>query len=119
MATRIINEVKGVNRVVYDVTVEAAGHDRVGVSVMTARRQSRSSVSAASAALLRPRLQAAGRHNVIACVRRPIDHLTLERPEDLWKCALRALTDPAQATPVPLGPALHQNLRDAFGWAVA
>ena len=32
VATRIINEVKGVNRVVYDVTSQAAGHDRVGVS---------------------------------------------------------------------------------------
>ena len=31
VATRIINEVKGVNRVVYDVTQQAAGHDRVGV----------------------------------------------------------------------------------------
>ena len=31
VATRIVNEVKGVNRVVYDVTCEAAGHDRVGV----------------------------------------------------------------------------------------
>ena len=30
-ATRIINEVKGINRVVYDVTSQAAGHDRVGV----------------------------------------------------------------------------------------
>ncbi len=29
-ATRIINEVKGVNRVVYDVTQQAAGDDRVG-----------------------------------------------------------------------------------------
>ena len=31
VATRIINEVKGVNRVVYDVTSQAARHDRVGV----------------------------------------------------------------------------------------
>ena len=30
-ATRIINEVRGINRVVYDVTSQAAGHDRVGV----------------------------------------------------------------------------------------
>ena len=33
VATRIVNEVKGINRVVYDYTSEAAGHDRVGVSL--------------------------------------------------------------------------------------
>ena len=32
VATRIINEVKGINRVVYDYHLEAAGDDRVGVS---------------------------------------------------------------------------------------
>ncbi len=32
VATRIINEVRGINRVVYDFTSQAAGDDRVGVS---------------------------------------------------------------------------------------
>ena len=31
MSTRIINEVPGVNRVVYDISSQAAGHDRVGI----------------------------------------------------------------------------------------
>ena len=37
-ATRIINEVKGINRVVYDVTIEAAGDDRVGMIYRAAGR---------------------------------------------------------------------------------
>jgi hypothetical protein len=38
-ATRIINEVRGINRVVLRYDVEAAGHDRVGMTGN--RRQSR------------------------------------------------------------------------------
>ena len=34
-ATRIINEVSGINRVVYDVTIEAARHDRVGIVLLS------------------------------------------------------------------------------------
>ena len=33
-AARIINEVRGINRVVYDITSQAAGDDRVGVSAL-------------------------------------------------------------------------------------
>ena len=35
ISTRITNEVREVNRVVLDITVEAAGHDRVGVAQPT------------------------------------------------------------------------------------
>jgi len=45
-------------------------------------------------------LCAAGRNDVIACVRQPIDRLTLERPDDTVDVAIRALTDPAEAKPV-------------------
>lgn len=49
-------------------------------------------------------LIAAGRHDVIACVRRPIAQLTLEQPQkaDMTtiEVPLRALTEPAQANPV-------------------
>ena len=42
----------------------------------------------------------AGRHDVIACARRPLEHLTLERPDGTVDVPLRTLTDPAQAGPV-------------------
>jgi 2-dehydropantoate 2-reductase len=45
-------------------------------------------------------LRAADRHDVVACVRRPLDRLTVERAEGAIKVPLRALTDPAQAAPV-------------------
>jgi 2-dehydropantoate 2-reductase len=45
-------------------------------------------------------LAAAGRHDVIACVRRPINHLTFEHPSGTVELPLRALTDPTQAEPV-------------------
>ncbi len=45
-------------------------------------------------------LQAAANHDVIACVRRSLDHLTVERAEGVVDVPLRALTDPAHATPV-------------------
>jgi len=45
-------------------------------------------------------LRAADRHGVIACVRKPLDHLTLERPNETVAVAIRALTNPAGATPV-------------------
>lgn len=42
----------------------------------------------------------AGRHDVTACVRRPLDRLTLQRPDGTFDVPLRTLTDPAQAEPV-------------------
>lgn len=45
-------------------------------------------------------LQAAANHDVIACVRRSLDNLTVERAEGVVDVPLRALTDPAHATPV-------------------
>jgi len=44
-------------------------------------------------------LRAAVHHDVVACVRRPIERLTVERPEGTVEVALRAFTDPRQATP--------------------
>jgi len=48
-------------------------------------------------------LVAAGRHDVVACVRRPFKRLTLERPEsgkdNAVELPLHALTDPALAEP--------------------
>jgi len=45
-------------------------------------------------------LRAADRHDVIACVRRPVDRMIVERPERTFEVPLRALTDPAAAGPV-------------------
>jgi 2-dehydropantoate 2-reductase len=44
-------------------------------------------------------LAAAGRHDVVACMRRPLDRLTLDTPGGTTEVPLRALTDPAQAKP--------------------
>jgi 2-dehydropantoate 2-reductase len=44
-------------------------------------------------------LAAAGRHTVIACVRKPIGQLTLDGPDGTVEVPLRALTEPAQAAP--------------------
>jgi 2-dehydropantoate 2-reductase len=45
-------------------------------------------------------LRAADRHEVVACVRRPLDRLVVERAEGTIDVPLRALTDPREATPV-------------------
>lgn len=45
-------------------------------------------------------LRAADRHDVVACVRRPLDKLTVERSEGAIDVPITALTDPAQAKPV-------------------
>jgi 2-dehydropantoate 2-reductase len=45
-------------------------------------------------------LRAADRHDIIACTRRPLDRLVLERPEGNVDLPLRGLTDPAAARPV-------------------
>jgi 2-dehydropantoate 2-reductase len=45
-------------------------------------------------------LAAAGRHDVIACVRRPIERLTLEQPNGTVELPLAVLTDPAQSRTV-------------------
>ena len=45
-------------------------------------------------------LRDANRHDVVACARRPLGQLTLERPDRTVGVTLRTLTDPAQAQPV-------------------
>lgn len=44
-------------------------------------------------------LAAAGRHDVIACMRRPISRLTLDRPSGVVELPLPVITEPAQAGP--------------------
>jgi 2-dehydropantoate 2-reductase len=45
-------------------------------------------------------LRSADRHNVTACVRTPIRHLVVERPEGTVDLPIQTLTDPAKAEPV-------------------
>jgi 2-dehydropantoate 2-reductase len=41
-----------------------------------------------------------GRYDIVACVRGPLERLTVERPEGTVEVPLRALTEPQRATPV-------------------
>ena len=45
-------------------------------------------------------IAAVGRHDLVACVRRPLDRLIVDRAEGLVEAKLRAFTDPAQAEPM-------------------
>jgi len=45
-------------------------------------------------------LVGAGRHDVVVCVRQPLERLIVERPSDTIEVPIRALTDPAGAAPV-------------------
>ena len=45
-------------------------------------------------------LAAAGRHNVMACMRKPIERLTFDGPNGTADVSLRVLTDPANAEPM-------------------
>ena len=63
-------------------------------------------------------LAAAGRHDIIACMRRPIEQLALEQPGGTVEVRLRALTDPARAEPadwVLLCTKTHQT-ESAAAW---
>lgn len=44
-------------------------------------------------------LSHAGRHDIVACVRRPIAKMTVERTEGTIESSIRALTDPHEAQP--------------------
>ena len=44
-------------------------------------------------------LGAANRHDVVACVRRPIERMIVERVEGIVESPIRALADPSQAQP--------------------
>jgi 2-dehydropantoate 2-reductase len=61
-------------------------------------------------------LCALNRHDVIACVRRPIERLVVERPEGAIEVPVHALTDPAEAEPqdwVLLCTKAHDTLSSA------
>ena len=64
-------------------------------------------------------LAAANRHEIVACVRRPIERMTVERTEGTILSPLPALTDPSQAQPQELGLALHQGAGHGLQRAMA
>jgi 2-dehydropantoate 2-reductase len=45
-------------------------------------------------------LRAADRHDVVACVRTPLERVVVECPENIIEASLRSSSDPADATPV-------------------
>jgi len=45
-------------------------------------------------------IAAVGRHDLVACVRRPLDRLIVDRSEGTMETGIRAMTDPARADPV-------------------
>ena len=45
-------------------------------------------------------LAAAGRHDIVACVRRPIEQMTVELTEGIVESPISALTDPSRAQPL-------------------
>jgi 2-dehydropantoate 2-reductase len=61
-------------------------------------------------------LAAAARHDVVACVRKPIGRLKLEQPDGTHDIALRVLADPTEADPVDwvlLSTKTHQTAATA------
>ncbi len=88
-ATRIINEVKGVNRVVYDVTSEAAGDDRVGVRARTRAALARRAAAWAQASATVGRKNSEKRAKFAIASIRPPERLVSSAFETLL-CAARA-----------------------------
>jgi len=71
--------------------LRAGGQARLSIAVIGL-----GSIGGVAAACLR----AADRRDIVACVRQPLERLTLERPEGTVEVGLCSMTDPASATPV-------------------
>src|SRR5262249_48461215 len=73
------------------LNIRAGGQGRFSVAVIGL-----GSIGGVAAGCLR----AADRHDVVACVRQPLQRLTLERPEGTVEVELVSMMDPAEAVPV-------------------